>query len=58
MFRFFRQIRQKLFAEGKVSKYLGYALGEIVLIMVRLFLASWISECHGGRLKRKSIYNY
>ena len=44
MLRFFRHIRQKLFLEGCVSKYLGYALGEILLIVVGILLAVQIGE--------------
>ncbi len=44
MFRFFRNIRQKLFQEGKVSRYLGYAIGEIVLIVVGILIALEANE--------------
>ena len=43
MFRFFRHIRQNLFLEGRVSRYLGYAVGEITLIVVGILLAVQIS---------------
>ncbi|MBO6709986.1 MAG: hypothetical protein JJ892_00225 [Balneola sp.] len=32
MLKFFRKIRQKLLSENKFSKYLIYAVGEIVLM--------------------------
>ena len=44
MLRFFRHIRQRLFLEGKVSRYLGYAVGEIVLIVVGILIALQISN--------------
>ena len=39
MLRFFRHIRQRLFLEGKVSRYIGYAVGEIVLIFIGITMA-------------------
>jgi hypothetical protein len=49
MLRLFRHIRQRLFLEGKVSRYIGYALGEIVLIVVGILLAFQISEWNQAR---------
>ncbi|WP_375324524.1 hypothetical protein [Flagellimonas sp. GZD32] len=34
MIKFFRNIRKNLLAQGKTGKYLKYALGEIVLVVV------------------------
>ncbi len=34
MIKFFRKIRQKLLAQNKGSKYLLYAIGEIVLAVI------------------------
>jgi hypothetical protein len=34
MFRFFKNIRQKLAAENSVAKYLRYAIGEILLVVM------------------------
>lgn len=60
MLRFFRHIRQRLFLEGKVSRYLGYAIGEILLIMIGIFLAlqlnNWNEE-RKDRLEEKDILN-
>jgi len=39
MIKFFRKIRQKLLIENKFSKYLIYAIGEILLVMIGIFLA-------------------
>ena len=44
MLRFFRHIRRNLFLEGKVSRYFGYAVGEIVLIVVGILIALQISD--------------
>jgi hypothetical protein len=34
MLKFFRKIRQNLLSEGKTSKYLKYAIGEIILVVI------------------------
>ena len=48
----FRKLRQGLFKEGNVSRYLGYAAGEIVLIVVGILLALQISEWNQSRKDR------
>jgi len=37
--KFFRKIRFKYFAEKKISKYLLYALGEIILVVIGILIA-------------------
>ena len=49
MFRFFRTIRRKLFSEGKAASYTGYAIGEVVLIVVGILIALKISNWNEGR---------
>lgn len=39
MIKFFRKIRQGLISENKFSKYLLYAIGEIVLVVIGIFIA-------------------
>jgi len=39
MINFFRKIRQKLLTENKFSKYLLYAIGEVVLVVVGILIA-------------------
>ena len=39
MIKFFRQIRQRLLTENKFSKYLLYAIGEIVLVVIGILIA-------------------
>ena len=45
----FRAIRRKLLEEGKLLRYLTYALGEIVLIVVGILLALKISDWNEDR---------
>ena len=48
MLRFFRQIRQRLLTDNKFSKYLLYAVGEVLLIVIGILIAlqleSWNSQ--------------
>ena len=39
MIKFFRKIRQKLLTENKFSKYLIYAIGEIILVVIGILIA-------------------
>ncbi|TVZ60163.1 hypothetical protein NA63_2713 [Flavobacteriaceae bacterium MAR_2010_105] len=39
MIKFFRRIRQNLITENKFSKYLLYAIGEIVLVVIGILIA-------------------
>ena len=53
MLRFFRQIRQRLLTENKVSKYLLYAIGEILLVVIGILIALQVNNWNEGRLERK-----
>ena len=44
MIKFFRHIRQQLLSENKFSKYLLYAIGEIVLVIIGILIALAINE--------------
>ena len=44
MIKFFRQIRQRLLTENKLSKYLLYAIGEIVLVVIGILIALQINN--------------
>jgi len=52
MIKFFRKIRQNLISEGKTSKYLKYAIGEIVLVMIGILLALQVNSLNQRRLDR------
>jgi hypothetical protein len=39
MIKFFRKIRQNLLMENKTGKYFKYAIGEIVLVVIGIFIA-------------------
>lgn len=44
MIKFFRKIRQSLLTENKFSKYLLYAIGEIVLVVIGILIALSINN--------------
>jgi len=44
MIKFFRKIRQNLLSEGKTRKYLKYAIGEIVLVVIGILIALQINN--------------
>ncbi|MGB5698261.1 DUF6090 family protein, partial [Muriicola sp.] len=44
MIKFFRNIRQRMLIENKVSRYLLYALGEIALVMIGILLALQVNN--------------
>jgi hypothetical protein len=44
MIKFFRKIRQKLLAENKFSKYLVYAIGEILLVVIGILIALQVNN--------------
>ena len=44
MIKFFRKIRQRLLTENKFSKYLLYAFGEILLVVIGILIALQINN--------------
>ncbi len=49
MIKFFRKIRQKLLSDNKFGKYLTYAIGEIVLVMIGILLALQVNNWNEER---------
>ena len=49
MIKFFRKIRQKLLSENKFSKYLLYAIGEIILVVIGILIALQINNWNENR---------
>jgi hypothetical protein len=54
MIKFFRHIRQRLLSENKFSKYLIYATGEIILVVIGILLALQINNWNQDRKDRTS----
>ncbi len=49
MLKFFRKIRQNLLSEGKTGKYLKYAIGEIILVVIGILMALQINNWNENR---------
>ena len=54
MIKFFRKIRQQLLIENKLSKYLIYAIGEIILVVIGILIALQINNWN----QKKQDNNY
>jgi len=52
MIKFFQKIRQNLLSEGKTGKYLKYALGEIILVVIGILIALQINNWNENRKNR------
>lgn len=58
MITFFRKIRQRLIAENRFTKYLLYAFGEIILVMIGILLAFQVNSWQDRRTRAKKEQNY
>ena len=57
MLRFFRQIRQRMLTHNKFSKYLLYAVGEILLVVIGILIALQIDNWNQERIFRAQQYS-
>ncbi|MGB5498220.1 MAG: DUF6090 family protein [Maribacter sp.] len=53
MIHFFKRIRQQLLTENKISRYLIYAIGEILLVVIGILIALQINTWNNGKIERK-----
>ena len=58
MIKFFRTIRQTMLSEGKTVKYLKYAVGEIVLVVIGILIALTINNWNDQKNNAKSEHIY
>ena len=59
MIKLFRRIRKNLLFEGKTGKYLKYAIGEIVLVVIGILIALSIHNWNEKRIEKgieKEVY--
>jgi hypothetical protein len=49
MIKFFRKIRQNLLMKNKTGKYLKYAIGEIFLVVIGIFIALQLNNWNENR---------
>ena len=52
MIKFFRKIRQNMIMENKVSKYILYAIGEIVLVVIGILIALQLNNWNEWKKER------
>ncbi len=53
MVKFFRKIRQRLITENKFSKYLLYAVGEIMLVVIGILIALQVNNWNQKQILQK-----
>lgn len=58
MIKFFRRIRQNMIKENKAIKYVLYAVGEIVLVVIGILIALQININNEANKKRATELNY
>tara|TARA_R110000787_G_scaffold70646_15_gene157128 strand:+ start:18971 stop:19726 length:756 start_codon:yes stop_codon:yes gene_type:complete len=58
MITIFRKIRQKLIANNSASKYLLYAIGEIILVVIGILIALQINNNNDERKEKKELQEY
>lgn len=58
MIKFFRKIRQNLLSENKFNKYLLYAIGEIILVVIGILVALQINNWNEANKKRDIELHY
>jgi hypothetical protein len=58
MIKFFRGIRKKLISENMVNKYLLYAIGEIVLVVLGILIALQINNWNNERIAHNQMISF
>ena len=58
MIKFFRKIRQRLLTENKFSKYLIYAIGEIILVVIGILIALSINNWNNRNKEEQKEFVY
>ena len=52
--KLFRSVRQNMIKDGNLKRYLIYAIGEILLVMIGISLAFQVSNWDDNRIKKKA----
>jgi hypothetical protein len=56
MIKFFRKTRQNLINEGKTAKYVKYAIGEIILVVIGIMIALSLNNWNTDNANKKIVY--
>ncbi len=56
--KIFRSARKSFIDKGKLKKYLLYAFGEIILVMLGILLAFQVDRWNDNRINNKNALNY
>ena len=54
MLKFFRKVRHKMLIDNKITKYLLYAFGEILLVMIGILLALQVNNWNTENFEKKA----
>ncbi|MFD2914829.1 DUF6090 family protein [Psychroserpens luteus] len=57
MIKLFRKIRQKTLTENKFGKYLTYAIGEIILVVIGILIALSINNWNENKINENQLNN-
>ena len=58
MFRFFRTIRKRLLGDRNIGRYLLYAVGEILLVVIGILIALQVDNWNEERQERKEAIRF
>jgi hypothetical protein len=58
MIPFFRKIRKKLADDNKPLKYMKYAIGEIILVVIGILIALQVNNWNNDRINKKRVEAY
>jgi hypothetical protein len=58
MFRFFRKIREEILVTKKSRKYISYAVGEFILVVLGILIALQINNWNEERIEQRQIADY
>ncbi len=57
MIKFFRRIRKRLLSQNKLTKYLIYALGEVVLVVIGILISLQINNSNDlQKIRMKELH--
>lgn len=54
MINLFRNVRRKLLTEGGLGKYLLYAIGEILLVVIGILIALSVNNWNNSKINRQT----